>query len=188
MTGRDRQAAMDLLLDEAEIRRVLYRYVRGIDRADFELVRSCYHPDGVDHHGTFTGTRDEFVEFVIGDVGTHTFTTHHLTNISIEVCGDQALVESYALTANGGEPMTDARRNWVGGFRYIDRFERRDGEWLIAERHIVSDWMERWAPHRDRVARFGAVGTMGPDDPLYDVGSRVPGSARHSGETPSPST
>ena len=167
---------MQVLLDEAEIRRVLYRYVRGIDRHDPELVRSCYHHDADDNHGNFSGTRDEFVAWAAEDTAQYAFTSHHLTNIIIEVCGDAALVETYPITANGADTAAGTGKDFMGGARYIDRFEKRDGSWLIAERHVVTDWMEKWAPHRDRLARFGPVGHMNGDDLLYEVGTRVPGS------------
>ena len=44
------EAKLQQLLDEAEIRRVHIRYCRGIDRMDWDLVRSCYHPDAIDQH------------------------------------------------------------------------------------------------------------------------------------------
>ena len=47
------------LLDKQEIEEVVLRYCRGIDRRDFDLVRSCYHPDARDRHGSFDGTVDE---------------------------------------------------------------------------------------------------------------------------------
>ncbi|MCW2526204.1 MAG: hypothetical protein JWM76_1064, partial [Pseudonocardiales bacterium] len=37
-------AAIQNLLDERDIRRVIYDYARGIDRMDLELVRGCYWP------------------------------------------------------------------------------------------------------------------------------------------------
>lgn len=43
---------------------VIARYCRGIDRLDMALVRSAYHPDGVDHHTGFDGGRDEFIDWV----------------------------------------------------------------------------------------------------------------------------
>ena len=36
---------LELLLAERAIQRVLTSYSRGVDRYDFELVRSCYWPD-----------------------------------------------------------------------------------------------------------------------------------------------
>ncbi|MCB2109209.1 MAG: nuclear transport factor 2 family protein, partial [Rhodobacteraceae bacterium] len=44
-TSQERIAA---LLDKEEIRDVLMRYGRGVDRADADLLRSCYHPDAIE--------------------------------------------------------------------------------------------------------------------------------------------
>src|SRR5208283_1897601 len=55
------EKALRELLDKQQIYEVALRYCRGLDRMDFELVRSCYHPDGIDHHTGFSGLRDEWV-------------------------------------------------------------------------------------------------------------------------------
>ncbi|MEY3566868.1 MAG: hypothetical protein RLZ19_882, partial [Actinomycetota bacterium] len=46
---------IDEVVAREHIRDVVYRYARGVDRRDFDLVRSCYHPDATDDHGPFTG-------------------------------------------------------------------------------------------------------------------------------------
>ena len=51
------------LVDEAEIRQVHIRYCRGIDRMDWALVRSCYHPDAIDRHGAYEGGVEGFIEW-----------------------------------------------------------------------------------------------------------------------------
>ena len=40
-------ARLARLADRLEIRDVVYRYCRGIDRREYDLVRSCYHHDAV---------------------------------------------------------------------------------------------------------------------------------------------
>ncbi len=55
---------LELMLAERAIQRVLTSYSRGVDRFDFETVRSCYWPDGTDDHGSFVGGVDEFIPFV----------------------------------------------------------------------------------------------------------------------------
>ena len=57
--------ALQRLLDEAAIRRVHLDYCRGVDRRDWELVRSCYHRDAVDHHGPYSGGIDGFIAWAI---------------------------------------------------------------------------------------------------------------------------
>ncbi|HBF89936.1 MAG TPA: hypothetical protein DDX09_02110, partial [Hyphomonas atlantica] len=43
------------------IRDCLFRYARGIDRADEAMLRSAYWPDGTDHHGPYQGSASGFV-------------------------------------------------------------------------------------------------------------------------------
>ena len=38
------------MLDHSEIRDVLARYARGIDRADGELLKTCYYADAIEEH------------------------------------------------------------------------------------------------------------------------------------------
>ena len=49
------------LIDRQAILDCLTRYGRGVDRFDRELVLSAYHPDAIDDHGAFVGTREEFI-------------------------------------------------------------------------------------------------------------------------------
>lgn len=135
------------LLDELEIRNVLARYARGVDRRDPAMIRACYHDGAVDHHGTFDGDADQFTSWVIEEVSKYSMTMHFLGQILVEPLSDDvAAVETYALgfhRSSGGEQ----RSNWLAGFRYIDRFERRppaagaEPEWRIAERTVVGEWI-----------------------------------------------
>src|SRR5581483_11030852 len=62
---------------------------------------------------------------------------HHITTHSCELDGDVAHTESYILFVHR---RGDGRTVLFGGGRYIDRFERRDGEWRIALRRLVMDF------------------------------------------------
>ena len=48
-------ARLQELCDRADIFDCMYRYARGIDRMDRELLRSTYHDDAVDDHVGFVG-------------------------------------------------------------------------------------------------------------------------------------
>lgn len=129
------------LLDRQAIRDVVLRYCRGIDRLDLELVRACYHPDATDDHGSpHPRTRDEYVEWVAGVLRRFTGTMHFVGNQLVELDGDVARSETYGVAYHHGDPPEDHRRNFTTGFRYVDRFERRDGEWRIATRVAVREW------------------------------------------------
>lgn len=131
----------DDLLAKDEIREVLARLARGTDRRDAALIRSCYHADAVDDHGAFRGSPAEFAEWVPKALGIFASTMHVLGNIAIELDGDTARVETYC-TAHHVYPADnpDGARDNVLGLRYVDRFERRGGAWLIAHRLCVYDY------------------------------------------------
>ena len=123
------------------IHQVLMRYCRGVDRGDVALLRSVYHEGAVDRHGRFDGPGAEFAEYIVsamdavGGVG-----QHHITNVLVDLHGDEADVESYFLAAHpvpgpDGQPVLT-----LTGGRYLDRFARRGGRWAITERTVVFDW------------------------------------------------
>jgi hypothetical protein len=128
-------AGLAELCAKDEIREVLARLARGTDRRDPELIRSCYHADAVDDHGAFRGSPAEFAEWVPKALSIFASTMHVLGNVAIELDGDVAEVESYC-TAHHVFPASDpgGARDSVLGLRYLDRFERRGGRWLIAAR------------------------------------------------------
>jgi hypothetical protein len=127
------------LLDREMIREAMARYCRGIDRLDVDLIRSAYHPDAFDDHGPFKGKRDDFIEWIVPFLRREYVTTsHHLTTQSIEVHDGTAYVETYAIVVQqkGADGKT---LQLVANSRYVDRFERRDGDWRIAHRVVITD-------------------------------------------------
>lgn len=162
-------AAYQAVLDRAEIERQLVRYCRGVDRRDLELVRSTYHPDAFDDHGTYKGDVEGFLAFVAQEVHARFRTTvHKLGQSLIEIEGDVARSESYAICHHVmAEPDPEAARpgalrdlaDWVMGIRYVDRFERRAGEWRIARRELRWEWVRS-----DRLAALDPSWTPGRTD------------------------
>lgn len=154
-----------LAVDVAEnaIRRALYRYCRGIDRRDYDLVRGCYHPDAIDDHGDFLGGVDGFIDHVESNLLRFERTMHFLGNILIELDleANHARSEAYAiayhrLRSNEKRPL----RDFIVGLRYVDDFERRDDVWKIANRICVFEW-SRIDPVSDGPFSFGPGHTMG---------------------------
>ena len=132
---------MARVVDQEEIRQVIYQYCRGIDRRQFDIVRRCYHDDGTDDHGNYRGGVDGFIDYATKELAIWETTTHFIGNVLIEPVGDQARAESYAvathrLAARGDRPA----RDFVAAVRYVDDFERRDGEWRIATRVCLVEW------------------------------------------------
>lgn len=130
------------LLSEAEIKELQIRYCRGADRMDFDLMRSCFHPDAETDFGFFGGSVDAFIDAGRESLKAFLCTTHVTGNQLVEVDGDRAWAEHYTL-ATHRLPASDAARlrDFVTSVRYIDRLERRFGTWKIARRKLVLDWV-----------------------------------------------
>lgn len=135
---------MDLqgLADYIEIQQLLYRYCRGVDRGDSALIGSVYHQDSRDDHGAFKGPGQEFARWIVDAMDqNHTTGQHHITNMLIEIDGDVAHGESYFLAFHPDMvPGSNEESLSFSGGRYLDRFEKRDGTWKIADRRVVFDW------------------------------------------------
>lgn len=137
--GADRGRALQELLDKQAIHEVLMRYCRGIDRRDLELLLGVFHPDALDEHGIFDGNAQEFARMAMDMLEQFTATSHMIMNEYVQLDDDTAHVESYVLASHRSE--RDGRKvDMTMGARYVDRFERRDGEWRIAHRAVVHDW------------------------------------------------
>lgn len=157
------------MADREAIRDCLYRYSRGIDRADGDMLLSAYWPGAMDYHTGFAGTAEEFVEWALPRLRTMEEQMHLIANILIRIDGDIARAESYfwsVVVPEGGDRQTLA----VG--RYLDRFEKRDDEWRIAERWVAHDWFnEDGRPGDWSVGPFGMTGLLRgaprPDDKSY---------------------
>jgi hypothetical protein len=118
------------LIDRDEIWQVLQRYARGLDRVDRALVRSCYFDDAIEDHDKFVGSPDAFIDWADQTTLAFKKTHHGLLNHSCELDGDDAYAETYYLFAGvAAEPP-----HFMSTGRYIDHFQRRNGEWRIANR------------------------------------------------------
>ena len=133
---------VQVLRDKDEIRDVIMRFCRGIDRLDAELIRSCFHADSYDDHGHFKGSGDAFADFIVKSLAERAqHTTHSVANLLIEFDdADSARSEAYVLAYL--RRRDDAGVEWLDIFagRYVDRFERREAAWRIARRVVVHDW------------------------------------------------
>jgi uncharacterized protein (TIGR02246 family) len=141
-------AALQKVLDRAEIEALVTRYVTGLDTLDADLYAGVFAedavfelPGGVVHRGRAA------IRKIVTDLqearvrneaaGTPSPSLYHvMANTSIEVVdATNARHQSYAQTvraAEGGQ--------FVVGFmgRYEDELVKRDGRWYIRSRKLVS--------------------------------------------------
>jgi len=131
---------LEELLAEAAIRDIQMRYCRGADRMDFDLMRSCFHPDATLHFGFFVGSVEEFVAMGAEMLKTYAGTTHFTGNQIVEVKSDRAWAEHYAVATHRFPADKDGpAREFITFVRYIDNLEQRDGDWRIAKRVLILD-------------------------------------------------
>lgn len=177
MSSVDPQALRDLL-DREAIRECLYRYCRGIDRLDETALRSAYWPDGTDHHGAYQGSASGFIEMALVKLRNAGRMVHQISNILIELRGSVAAVESSFLAFQQdldaqGQPVQTLLLG-----RYVDRFEQREGQWRVAARTVVYDWMNvSPLPNALTPEDFGPrqpTGARAPHDPWYALLASLP--------------
>jgi hypothetical protein len=164
-------ATVDELVARAAITDTLKRSARGADRASREFMLSCYHPDAIDDHGVFIGSPAALADDSFTEPLRHDRTTHFLSDPYIRFDGNKAFVETNCLAHHWLPPDAAGDRTlWIVGLRYMDRFEQRDGRWLIAFRKVIYDWeytIEVSAADHRLPAEL-LTGRRDDSDPWYD--------------------
>lgn len=127
------------LMDRTAIGDCIAAHARGCDRHDADLISAAYFDDAIDEHGFATNRGPEYGEWANA---THADTsmvhTHNVTTHSCEIQGDVAHAESYVIVVLLG---IDGRTAQFISGRYLDRLERRNGEWRIALRRSTVEVM-----------------------------------------------
>jgi hypothetical protein len=164
--------ALQSLLDREAIRESVFRYCRGIDRVDEDALRASYWPDATDFHGAYRGSATGFIDAALPKLRQSGRMIHHVGNLSIELRGRRAAVETYFLAWQRDRRTDGAEEETFLAGRYVDRFDKRGDEWRVAARVVVYDWVQPMgaAPAASEAERFGPrapIGARKPDDPWY---------------------
>ena len=171
------------LQDRQDIQDCLFRYVRGVDRKNWNLVRSAYHADAYDDHGNYKGGIDGFIESLVRRHATIEQSMHVVGNIVVEFDSpDGALMEAYFVTYQRLSPSAgDARLAYLRGAsigadqavetevvgRYVDRMIRKDGAWRIAHRTVVFEVLRgQPAPSGGGLSEKWALSRRDGNDPI----------------------
>ena len=156
--------------DRLAIIHILTVYSRGIDRCDLETLKTTFWPDGTAQYGDQPQNAHAWAAATVAALKGMNRTFHSLSNMLITLDGDTARGETYC-TAYHEVAGPDGPIEMVVGGRYLDRLEKRNGEWRIASRLYVMDW-NRNVPSTcqwDEGIYAGLVnrGSRKPDDPSY---------------------
>jgi hypothetical protein len=131
--------------DREAIKELAKVYALGLDLRDYDLARSAFAPDAVTVSDKGREPIDESLPKTYAVASSFHATQHLIGNQYVAVDGDEATVWSYGVAhhkvAPGG-PGDDI----IAGVQYRDRCRRHAGGWLIAERQVVLQWMDRGPP------------------------------------------
>jgi hypothetical protein len=127
------------LMDRTAILDCVARNARGCGRHDSALLASSYHDDGIDEHGYAVNPGPRHPEYAnkVHTAGSR-HNMHNITTHSCEIDGDVAHCESYVI---GLFLNADGKTARLIAGRYVDRLERRNGEWRIALRRSTVEAM-----------------------------------------------
>jgi SnoaL-like domain len=178
-------------VDELEARTRIYdvlaRYCRGIDRGDHAYCREiAFHEGATDDHGSGVQSAGEFLK---ASKARHEHLHHHMYQLGQVlydfVSPDVAVVETYVTVTEYydegfdfrlramSDPGPDGARI-ISFCRYGDIFERRNGEWRIAERvTIFGDSIHEPLDAAPVMPDGFRTQRHGPDDPIFPIMARA---------------
>lgn len=163
---------LQALLDKQAITELIHRYCNAADRHDHDKMRSLYHTDAIDDHGSFfKGPAMDFIDMLPEIQAPMLILHHNVTTVNLALDGDYAEGEVYIIAyhqvATDGEPM-----DLLIGGRYFDKYQKRDGEWKFSHRAVVADWAtvnETTTTNLTHPMIEGAyIGKPGTADPSYE--------------------
>ena len=159
--------AVDEMVARESLRHLVAAYGHAIDRRDWSLLRTLYHPDATDDHTPYyCGPVDGYIAWLPTMMANWRATIHTAMSALFVIDGDHAQGE---IAARAWHLTLDGSRQFVAWGRYADHYERRDSVWRFAKRSFILDHAE------DLPAQTGndfgsagvATGCAGEDDPVH---------------------
>jgi len=154
---------MEAALDEIDTAEAILenelRYTRGLDRHDEALIRDSYWPDAAVTYGVLRPV-SELVPWANETHAKRAGHQHHVTGLILDVEGDVAHEEGYILFSadlirdtgadTRGAPTPGRLKAGtlatLGTGRYVNRYERRNGQWKMIVHEYVHDLSVRLKP------------------------------------------
>lgn len=137
--SRTTDEAIRQLADRAAIQDVMLRYAHGVDRKDLDLVASCFTSDASYEGALAHGTIADALARLCDAMARYDSTMHLVGNQLVEINGDTACSETYAVAYHR---LTDGAesRLFTVGVRYLDDLIREGERWCIQRRVVCTDW------------------------------------------------
>jgi len=137
--NRTTDEAVRELADRAAIQDVLLRYARGVDRRDLDLVAACFTADASYEGALARGTIADALDTLRNRMARYDSTMHFIGNQLVEITGDTASSETYAVAYHR---LTEAgiAKLFTVGVRYVDELVRCGDCWRIRRRVVTTEW------------------------------------------------
>jgi hypothetical protein len=137
------------LADRLAIQDLLARYSTAIDSKNFALLAEVFTEDGVGDYtasGGIRGTLPEIQEWLSGALSIFSVVQHLVTNVTVDLRGDEATSECYLFNPLG-YPRDDGTIEmlYCGG-SYRDELVRTEKGWRIRERVIRTLYLDGRLP------------------------------------------
>ena len=157
------------LADRHAIRDCIMRECNGRDRQDEAMIASCWWEDGKDEHGAYIHLAPDYpARANAGHRSQFLMTSHNLTNHLCDLDGDTAHCQNYVM---GALFWKDGKTTTLAMGRYLDRLEKRNGEWRLLVRRCTieatADCDASWI-YSDAIKGFLRAKWDG-SDPCYDT-------------------
>jgi hypothetical protein len=128
------------------------QYTRGLDRHDEALISTVFWPDARVSYGELV-SMDEMAAWANAGHAENAAHQHHVTGLILDIEGNTAHEEGYIFFSSDmerdtsfdtvGEPTpgraVSGSLTTFGTGRYVNRYERRDGEWRMIVHEYVHD-------------------------------------------------
>lgn len=160
--------AMTRLLAEADCTRLLHAYGRAVDWQDRAgLIQLFWHDATIDL-GFFKGDGEEVTSFLLANAARSLRRFHATSNILLRIDGDIALADSCCITHAVGDDGAGGQGWQLFYGRYLDRLERRAGEWRFAERKfLLNSYHSGACDDSPLLAAVSRCDDFTPDHPLF---------------------
>ena len=136
------------MIDREAIRDCIARLARGEDRRSADLIRACWWPEARFDYGVHSGDFETYLAWVVPGADAIKETQHLIGQSVIELADEAAQAETHVFSYHRIDMGKGDRDTCIGG-RYLDRFEKRSGEWRIADRVMLYEWEQDWGAAAD---------------------------------------
>jgi hypothetical protein len=163
---------IESVIAKQDITELIYLYMRGLDRRDSKLLHSLFFDDAYCEYGFINGSARQFIDYAVEALSTHQANQHLVGNILIDIEGDEAFGEVYFSAYHKVKTEAGFEDIIIAG-RYLDRYEKRQGQWKFAYRSELVDWSNS-RPTNDPYFELAPDSLLGrrQDDSVYDRQAR----------------